>query len=241
MSWVFENSEATLGSRLVLLALADYAHDDGTMAFPSVQTLAAHTRMSERQVQRTLKRLAEEGHITAEGKSRAGTTVYSVTMGGDNLSQGGDISGADSARNVTRSVKDPPLTSSATAEDSSVSSLVAEIIEVWRQVMGLNGNAKPTPARRRKVADRLKEGYTPERIKAAIRKCAASEFHRSKGHIDLTLICRSGDKLEWFENLPAGGTEMTDHQREVAAALEQAPAMSEQERRKALESVGLAV
>jgi hypothetical protein len=80
MSWVFENSEATLGSRLVLLALADYAHDDGSKAFPSVETLMKHTRMGRRGVQEALRKLEREGHVLHVGMTEFGTKIYQVKL-----------------------------------------------------------------------------------------------------------------------------------------------------------------
>ena len=54
-------------------------------------------------------------------------------------------------------------------------------------------------------------GSTVEQIKAAIDGCRASAFHMGendagKKHDDLTLICRSGAKLDWFrqKSIPGG-------------------------------------
>lgn len=78
MVWVLRHSEATLGSRLVLIALADYAHGDGTNAFPSVEKLALHCRMTRRAVQSALRKLEQEGHIEQSGKRPGGTIVYTI-------------------------------------------------------------------------------------------------------------------------------------------------------------------
>lgn len=82
MSWVLRHSEERLGNRLVLLALAEFAHDDGTKAYPAVATLTERARLSERQVQSALKALQEHGAIELTGKSPKGTNVYRVIMGG---------------------------------------------------------------------------------------------------------------------------------------------------------------
>ncbi len=79
---VFAHSEARLGARLVLLALADCAHDDGTNAYRSVKTLAEKTRMSQRAVQYALRLLERTGEITATGRSKYGTTIYAIRLGG---------------------------------------------------------------------------------------------------------------------------------------------------------------
>lgn len=95
LTWVFKHSEAKLANRLVLLALADYAHDDGSKAFPSIPKLAAKARVSERTAIRCLQALAKAGAIEQTGKTRGGTKIYKVLMGAnlahDNLSR--DIDG----------------------------------------------------------------------------------------------------------------------------------------------------
>jgi helix-turn-helix protein len=51
---------------LVLLAIADYAHNDGRNAWPSTKTLAQRARCSERNVRRILERLERMGEIVLE-------------------------------------------------------------------------------------------------------------------------------------------------------------------------------
>lgn len=80
ISWVLRSSEERLGNRLVLLALAEFAHDDGGRAFPSVATLAERTRLSERAVQNSLKALQDTNAIIKTGKTPGGTNVYRVLM-----------------------------------------------------------------------------------------------------------------------------------------------------------------
>lgn len=79
-----------------------------------------------------------------------------------------------------------------------------EIFTYWKEVMGKNNSAKPTAKRISCIKARLKEGYSIERIKLAIDGCKGSAHHRGdndqgKIYDDLTLICRSGDKVEIFE------------------------------------------
>jgi hypothetical protein len=82
VSWVLRHSEAKLGARLVLIALADHAHPDGSEAYPAVETLARHTRLSRRAVQSALRTLEAEGEIIPDGVGRNGTNCYRLTMGG---------------------------------------------------------------------------------------------------------------------------------------------------------------
>lgn len=80
MNWVFQNSPATLGKRLVLLALADHADDEGFDAYPSVATIAQKARMSERAVQYALRQLEDDAAIFCLGTSKHGTRNYAINM-----------------------------------------------------------------------------------------------------------------------------------------------------------------
>lgn len=68
--------DAPLGSptdKLVLLVLADYANDDGMNVFPSIATIARRCDMSDRTVQLSLRRMAENGWISEAGEMRVRT------------------------------------------------------------------------------------------------------------------------------------------------------------------------
>lgn len=81
MQWVWENSTARDASRMVLLAIADCASDDGGNAWPSVATLAQKANVSVRTVQRAIKTLAAQGVIdvgTQTGPN--GVNRYRIVM-----------------------------------------------------------------------------------------------------------------------------------------------------------------
>ncbi len=70
-------------TKLVLLRLADSAHDDGGQAYPSVDTMAAECGLSRRTVQVVLRNLEADGLITPVGSTtggRGGTTVYQINL-----------------------------------------------------------------------------------------------------------------------------------------------------------------
>jgi DNA-binding transcriptional ArsR family regulator len=58
---VFRADLKTVNRKMVMLKLADHAHDDGTHIYPSVGLVAAQTHLSERTVQRVLSDLVDEG------------------------------------------------------------------------------------------------------------------------------------------------------------------------------------
>ncbi len=83
MTWVWDKSPTAGNERLVLLAIADTADDDGRNAWPSMSTLARKTRLDIRTVQRVIRRLEGSGQLVVEvAAGRAGTNVYTVVMGG---------------------------------------------------------------------------------------------------------------------------------------------------------------
>lgn len=86
MSQVWEHSAHSEGTLLVLLALADFANDEG-MCFPSQTTLAKKSRLSDRQVRRVLAVLIRSGElsIVRPGRGRRIKTVYRISLKVDNM------------------------------------------------------------------------------------------------------------------------------------------------------------
>jgi len=81
MTRVWKNSTQAGGKLLLLLAIADFANDDG-MAFPGIDTLAKKTRQNRRTVQRQLSDLEEKDEIAIEpGTGRSNTNTYWVLTG----------------------------------------------------------------------------------------------------------------------------------------------------------------
>jgi len=67
--------------KLVLLAMADHAHDDGTGCYPSIRTLARKTSQTPRGVQKVMRRLEAAGLIVPSKVSRGyRATEYRLTL-----------------------------------------------------------------------------------------------------------------------------------------------------------------
>ncbi|MEX0875288.1 MAG: helix-turn-helix domain-containing protein [Actinomycetota bacterium] len=66
LAWVLEHSEAKGNARLVLLAIANHAHADGSSSFPSIRQIARESRCSPATVQASLKRLVAAGELAIE-------------------------------------------------------------------------------------------------------------------------------------------------------------------------------
>jgi hypothetical protein len=81
MGWVWTHSKSRNGARLVLLAIADAASDDGTNAWPSIATLTRKANLSVRAVQTAVKELVLLGELKVEmNAGRNGTNRYSILM-----------------------------------------------------------------------------------------------------------------------------------------------------------------
>jgi hypothetical protein len=79
MSAIFESETLGPTERLIMLALADHANDEGR-CYPSIARLCQRTGLSERAIQANVKRLTEAGHIKlAPGGGRAQTNLYLIS------------------------------------------------------------------------------------------------------------------------------------------------------------------
>lgn len=83
------------------------------------------------------------------------------------------------------------------------------VFDHWREVMG-HQTASLTPKRLRLIQARLKDGYTVERLCAAVDGCKLSPFHQGENdrhtrYDDLALICRDGEHVEQLEALARDG------------------------------------
>lgn len=87
MSLVWDASKAEGGALLLMLAIADHCHDDGTGAWPAIASLAQKTRQSDRHVQRLLLQLEASGELKIiKGGGRSNTNEYHIILKGDILS-----------------------------------------------------------------------------------------------------------------------------------------------------------
>lgn len=78
MSKVWEDAPYEGGTLLVLLALADWANDEG-VSWPGVETLAGKARLGERQTRTILRSLESDGVLTTRiGGGRAKQNVYQI-------------------------------------------------------------------------------------------------------------------------------------------------------------------
>lgn len=104
----------------------------------------------------------------------------------------------NSTNQEPRTINQEPLTNIKKHTSSDVDS----VFSYWCKTMQMR-NAKLTSKRKKCIEDRIKEGYLLTDIFDAINGCASSGYHMGQNdtgtvYNDLTLILRSGDKLEQF-------------------------------------------
>jgi hypothetical protein len=115
MNWVWEHSRAKGSDRLVLLAIADNANDDGGNAFPGHPELMRKTLLPRSSVYDCIERLMQLGELERdqEGGGRGKRTVYRVLMSGENRPAAG-LNGNE------KTVRDSDGISRETVRDSDV-------------------------------------------------------------------------------------------------------------------------
>lgn len=92
-TWVYDHAPKDLspGDMLVALVLADHANAEGGNAYPSLSRMAQMTRMDERSVRRSLRRLTELGviRVVREATNKHPTVYQFPAFRGDTMSPQG--------------------------------------------------------------------------------------------------------------------------------------------------------
>lgn len=99
MTWVWNESRSKKNARLLLLAIADCAADDGANAYPSIAELMRKTGLSERGVQSTLLDLTKLGELRIHRNAGpGGCNRYQVLMTPAKSAGGADPAGVQNVR-----------------------------------------------------------------------------------------------------------------------------------------------
>jgi hypothetical protein len=80
LSWVLDHSEAEYGARLVLISIANHCDKNGTGAWPKLETIAEESKLSVREVSRTINILVSLGELSVEkGTGKVGRNTYTLS------------------------------------------------------------------------------------------------------------------------------------------------------------------
>lgn len=232
VKWAIEDAPVEdVYETLVLVVLCEADHGGGDGAFLAVETIRARARMkSPRGVQKVLRRLEDAGVVEAEPRDGK-TTVYRPTPArcsppngvhpahhaprtacGANVETPTPAPGSPepigAIETATQSLSVDSRSDSAKGNGNGDTRETGELFAYWQQQCG-HPHAKLSAERRRKIAGRLREGFTPQQIREAIDGAARGAFVNEAGakFDDVELICRSASKLESFiarASLPAG-------------------------------------
>ena len=104
---------------------------------------------------------------------------------------------ASKASNLIKAIEEVSAGASSHAQEAK------SLFQYWLSRMRKGPTCKFTQERRRAVIARLRDGYTPDQIRAAIDGCSLSPWNMGQNDSgklfnDLELICRNGSKLESF-------------------------------------------
>lgn len=228
-NWVWQNSETNGNDRLVLLAIADEADDDGSSAYPSMERLALKCRVNRATVMRTIRRLEEAGEIIVDRPEEYGRgryNVYLVVMGRDGLSVA-DCQPLPKSRDTPKQrrerarnsaegraqVQPDPLTLVPVDPESTATPLVdcsddvATVFDAWREATN-HQRAVLDPKRRSKITNALKRFGVDELIDA-VRGWRHSPYHCGENdngtvYNDLDLLLRDAKHVEQFRDWEQG-------------------------------------
>lgn len=225
MVWVLRHSPLSGSDKVILLGIANHADDEGGNAWPSVRTLSRYANMSERSVQRALKRMADEGHIVVR-RQRGGTAdtsadrrpnLYQVVMSGVTFTsprvqdgpERGDTRVADGVTHVS-----PEPSSEPSIRDAAAPRARNPLWDSVAEVCGWTGRTL-TRSEQGRIAKAVKElrevDATPEDVVARARKyrkewpeveltpqALVANWNRfaAKGFVQGRPTCKCGQRLD---------------------------------------------
>lgn len=234
---VFTNPNLSGNDKVVAATLAFLLRDNTGYAWPTFDHLADACGMDRRVVLRCVRRLEKAGLILVTHSPGRHSNQYSFPP--FNSDKNAPVGNSDKNAPVGRptvtklhlfnSDKNAPThhvsKKSKEEEEKDMSKIdsndVQKIFDFWRTTMH-HPDAKLTGDRRRVIGARLADGYSVDQICQAITGCSKSAFHmgdndRNRTYDGLHLICRSGEKLEEFQNMsqrtPAPKTKSTPNWR----------------------------
>lgn len=184
VGWAFKQRELSPTQKLVLVALADNAQDDGK-AWPGKDTIVKKTGLGKSSVYRSLDELEDAGLLRRGVDDRRIECYWLAVPGWEDDSQGGN----DLSHSGKPYIEEPSTETSEKQTPSPTSAVVKsktsqEIESVWAtyvSVMKPRGRGAELDAESRKlIRDALKVADVAE-LQRAIETCERSDFHMKRG------------------------------------------------------------
>jgi len=181
VGWAFAQPKLSPTQKLVLVALADNAQDDGK-AWPGKDTIVKKTGLGKSSVYRSLDELEGKQLLRSGTDERRIDCYWLAVPQGEDDSQGGTAfpTVGSVIENPQEPSDEPPPTSPPTIK----SKLSEEIDSVWATyvvVMNPRGRGRELqPDDRKIIREALKVGDVGE-LETAIRTCEASDYHMKRG------------------------------------------------------------
>lgn len=206
ISWALNSAPVhSPTSKLVLIALANHARPDGTAAFPSVETIARYTCLSERAIRQHLDQLEREGVIRRCDPGIVAAYIKRADrrpLGFDLVMNGVQevhLAPERGARRSTDGVHVVPSRGAGGAPEpylepyrenrpsfmSEPASDAERLCRLLADLMVANGVKEPTVTDTwvREVDRMIRlDGRTPEQIEAAIRWSQGNDFWKANIH-----------------------------------------------------------
>lgn len=229
-------------TKAVLLAIASHA-DERRQAFPGVALLQQETGLAERSVRRALLEAETAGWLRRTRRKSGNLYLLlwpEPAPGGRSdrppeAAETGLVGPVPLEQDQEQDQgTDPPepdgsCPPSSLPDGVSRTEAAALVFDAWAQTMRSPARVVLTEKRRRRILDRLREGYDLEDLLDAVRGWQASPFHRGENrdgtvYNDLDLLLRDGAHVERFRDLyrgtaPVGPGPVSARQREQEALL----------------------
>ena len=166
MTSVWERQGITPTQKLVLLALADWANDEG-FCWPSINRLAVKSCLTSRCIQKTIRSLEDAGLIKREEVSGKGNR-YWITLPANDVHPRTTFTPPLNEVHPTPEPRSPNTSYThqdtsrdmSSGDDQSLENEIQDVVRAWNELADerdLPKITKVTPTRRKQIVARLKE------------------------------------------------------------------------------------
>lgn len=204
LTWAWRQMPALTSTpmKLVLVALADRADDDGEL-YPKLAWVATKVQMDRRNVRKYIAALEELGLLTREERRRVDadgrqtSNLLRLT-----LEREGDSALAPRAESGAPPRAESPSQETTTKETTKKNIRDERALELWSYYAtrrGLSGRQLATGTERQ-VVRALNAGFALPDLKLAVDGLLGSDWHREKGQLGLSVIFKTGPGTESFED-----------------------------------------